>query len=293
VAGRGIDVARARGATNGSAVVVRRRSFQEALLESGIYESLRSAGEMGALGLKSVAVAVRPPYSWVPDAIVETSKAFRRCIVPLAISVATFIVALAILIFGILLHELGATDREAGGMWIAFTREVCVWVTGMIFAGVAGSAITADLGARRIREELDALAVLGVDKVRALVVPRVVATTIAAPVLGILATTIVTGVNYAIAPGHLHLPGAVWRDSLVGDIIPLDLYAVLIKYTIIGFFVGVVSCHKGLSSKAGAEGVGRAVNQTVVITFFGVWLINTLFNLAYLTLFPQTAILRG
>jgi phospholipid/cholesterol/gamma-HCH transport system permease protein len=248
---------------------------------------------MGGLAVKIIGVAVRRPYSWVPDAIVETSKVLRRCLIPLALSVSTFILALAILVFGNLLHELGATDREAGGMWIAFTREVCVWITGMVFAGVAGSAITADLGARKVREELDALAVLGVDKVKSLVVPRVIATTIAAPVLGILATTIVTGVNYAIAPGHLHLSPAVWRDSLVGDIIPLDLYAVLIKYTMIGCFVGVVSCHKGLSSKAGAEGVGRAVNQTVVITFFGVWLINTLFNLAYLTVFPQTAILRG
>jgi phospholipid/cholesterol/gamma-HCH transport system permease protein len=257
------------------------------------YTAVRSASEIGTLMAKTAGVAVRGPYSWLPDAIVETSKVFRRCLIPLALSVTTFVVALAILVFGNLLHELGATDREAGGMWIAFTREVCVWITGMVFAGVAGSAITADLAARKVREELDALAVLGVDKVRSLVLPRVCATTIAAPTLGILATTIVTGVNYAIAPGHLHISAAVWRDSLVGDIIPLDLYAVLVKYTIIGFFVGVISCHKGLSTTAGAEGVGRSVNQTVVITFFGVWLINTLFNLAYLTVFPQTAILRG
>jgi phospholipid/cholesterol/gamma-HCH transport system permease protein len=248
---------------------------------------------MGVLAVRSVGAWFHPPYSWFPDAVVEASKALRRCIIPLALSVSVFIIALSVLVFGNLLHELGATDREAGGMWIAFTREVCVWVTGMVFAGVAGSAITADLGARKIREELDALAVLGVDKVRALVVPRVLATTVACPVLGIMATTIVVGVNYAVAPSHLHLAPSVWRNSLVGDIIPLDLYAVLIKYTIIGFFVGVVSCAKGLSSKPGAEGVGRAVNQTVVITFFGVWLINTLFNLAYLTVFPQTAILRG
>ncbi|HEX4110780.1 MAG TPA: ABC transporter permease [Solirubrobacteraceae bacterium] len=265
----------------------------ELLLASGTFASLRSAGEMGALAVRSVTVMVRPPYSWFREGVVETSKACRRCLIPLAISVSVFIVALSILVFGNLLHELGATDRQAGGMWIAFTREVCVWVTGMVFAGVAGSAITADLGARKIREELDALAVLGVDRFRTLVVPRVFATTIAAPVLGMLATTIVTGVNYAIAPGHLGLPPSVWRDSLIGDIIPLDLYSALIKYTIIGFFVGVVATHKGLTSQPGAEGVGRAVNQTVVITFFGVWLINTLFNLAYLTAFPQTAILRG
>jgi phospholipid/cholesterol/gamma-HCH transport system permease protein len=283
----------ARSDRNGARAAASGRTLEEVLLGSRAYDSLRSAGEMGVIAVQSVAAWFRPPYRWLPEAMIEASKAFRRCIIPLALSVSVFIIALSVLVFGNLLHELGATDREAGGMWIAFTREVCVWVTGMVFAGVAGSAIAADLGARKIRDELDALAVLGVDKVRALVVPRVFATTVACPVLGIMATTIVVGVNYAAAPGHLHLAPAVWRNSLIGDILPLDLYAVLIKYTIIGFFVGVVACHKGLSSKAGAEGVGRAVNQTVVITFFGVWLINTLFNLAYLTVFPQTAILRG
>jgi phospholipid/cholesterol/gamma-HCH transport system permease protein len=281
----------ARPAPGGSLVAT--REVRESVLGSGLYRSIQSAGEMGALVVRSARAAVRGPYSWVPDAIVETSKACRRCLIPLALSVTTFIIALAILVFGNLLHELGATDREAGGMWIAFTREVCVWITGMVFAGVVGSAITADLGARKVREELDALSVLGVDRIKSLVLPRIFATTVAAPTLGILATTIVTAVNYAVAPGHLHLSPAVWRDSLVGDILPLDIYAVLIKYTIIGFFVGVVSCHKGLSCQLGAEGVGRAVNQTVVITFFGIWLINTLFNLAFLTVFPQTAILRG
>jgi phospholipid/cholesterol/gamma-HCH transport system permease protein len=54
-----------------------------------------------------------------------------------------------------------------------------------------------------------------------------------------------------------------------------------------------VACYKGISSGSGAEGVGRAVNQTVVITFFGIWLFNTLFNFAYFTLLPDAASLRG
>src|SRR5690349_9126884 len=132
-----------------------------AMVSTRAFEAFGSAGDMGALAARTVRAAVKPPYTWIPDAIVEASRAFRRCIVPLALSISVFMVALSILVFGNLLHMLGATGREAGGMWIAFTREVCAWVTCMIFAGVAGSAVTADLGARKIREELDALAVLG------------------------------------------------------------------------------------------------------------------------------------
>jgi phospholipid/cholesterol/gamma-HCH transport system permease protein len=270
-----------------------RRSSRDVVLGSRSWEMFQSAGDMGALGVKTLRLAVRRPYSWVPDAIVEASQAFRRCLIPLSLSIAVFMIALSVIVFGNLLHMLGATDREGGGMWIAFSREVCVWISTMIFAGVAGSAVTADLGARKIREELDALSVLGVDKIRSLVVPRVLAMTVAAPVLGMLALTVSQGVNYAVAPSHIGFPPSVFHDSVVSNILPLDLYASVVKYTIIGFFVGVVSCHKGLSSKGGAEGVGLAVNQTVVISFFGIWLINSLFNLAYLTMFPATAILRG
>jgi phospholipid/cholesterol/gamma-HCH transport system permease protein len=275
------------------AVRVAAPSVGDAIAGTRFYEVVKSAGDMGALAVSSVRLAVRPPYSWVPDAIVEASLAFRRCIVPLALSVSVFMVALSILVFGNLLHMLGATDREAGGMWIAFTREVCAWITCMIFAGVAGSAVTSDLASRKIREELDALAVLGIDRVRTLVVPRVVAMTLAAPVLGMLAVAIAQGVNYAIAPGHLGIAPAVHRDSLISNIIPLDLYASILKYLAIGFFVGIVSCQKGLGSSGGSEGVGRAVNQTVIITFVGVWLFNSLYNLGYQTLFPETAVLRG
>jgi phospholipid/cholesterol/gamma-HCH transport system permease protein len=268
-------------------------SIADIFTRGRLFEAVQAAGDMGALAVAAVRVAVAPPYTWVPAAIAESSKAFRRCVVPLALSIAVFMLALSIIVFGNLLHMLGATDREAGGMWIAFTREVCAWITSMIFAGVVGSAVTSDLGARKIREELDALAVLGVDRVRTLVVPRVAALTLAAPVLGMFAIAIAQAVNYGLAPGHLGVAPAVHRDSLISNILPLDLYASLIKYVIIGFFVGVVSCQKGLSCKGGSEGVGRAVNQTVIITFFAVWLFNSLYNLGYQTLFPETAILRG
>ena len=67
----------------------------------------------------------------------------------------------------------------------------------------------------------------------------------------------------------------------------------MIKHTILGFFVGIVACQKGLSARGGAEGVGRVVTQTVVITFFGIWLINSLFNTGYLTIVPDAIGIRG
>jgi phospholipid/cholesterol/gamma-HCH transport system permease protein len=67
----------------------------------------------------------------------------------------------------------------------------------------------------------------------------------------------------------------------------------VIKTACAGFLVGVVSCYKGINSSGGAEGVGRAVNEAVLISFFGVWIINILFNTTFLSLFPSVSSLRG
>ena len=284
----------AGGETPGAGVRVTPPTLREVLTGGRAYEALESAGGMGSLAWKTVRLAARPPFTWVRSATVEASTGIRRSMIPLAISHGVYLIGFGIILFGLILTNIGAVDREAGAMYLIWAREIATWITAMIFAGIVGSAVTADLGARRIREELDALSVLGVDQVRALVVPRVMATTLIAPVLAMISLLMVIGINFAIAPHHLVYSHGVFWDNVHQTIFPPDLIGpMLIKNTCIGFFVGVVACHKGLTCKLGAEGVGRAVNQTVVITFFGIWMFNSFFNLAYLSLFPQAAVIHG
>jgi phospholipid/cholesterol/gamma-HCH transport system permease protein len=72
-----------------------------------------------------------------------------------------------------------------------------------------------------------------------------------------------------------------------------DLISAILKAIVIGFFIGIVACQKGLSARGGAEGVGRAVSQAVVVTFLGMWVINTVWNQAFFTLFPDALGLAG
>jgi phospholipid/cholesterol/gamma-HCH transport system permease protein len=284
----------AGGEAPGTRVRVEAPSLSEVLRGTRLWEALESAGGMGALAARTVRIAARPPFGWVRSATVEASIGIRRALIPLAISHAAYLIGFGIILFGLILTNLGVVEREAGAMFTIWAREIATWITAMIFAGIVGSAVTADLGARRIREELDALAVLGVDQVRSLVVPRVMATTLIAPVLALISLLMVVVINYVVAPAHLVYTHGVFQDNLAQSIFPADLIApMVIKNTVIGFFVGVVACHKGLTCKLGAEGVGRAVNQTVVITFFGIWMFNSFFNLAYLSLFPNAAVFHG
>jgi phospholipid/cholesterol/gamma-HCH transport system permease protein len=266
---------------------------KEAFVESGVFQSLRSAGEIGALGVSAVTTAVRPPYSWVPDAILETNRLVKRCIFPLGVSMVAWVVGYAFILLTNLVKLLGAQDRMPGGLVLGFTREPIVWVTGMIFAGAAGAAITADIAAQKNREELDALAVLGVDRIRRIVVPRVVGAAISCTVLGLFAIAVTIVTVYLLGPLYIDASPRLVFDGMVQSMVSTDQIAALMKFVLFGIFVGVVSCAKGLSAKGGTEGVGRAVNQNIVLVFAGIWVINSVFNLAYLTIFPQLADFKG
>jgi phospholipid/cholesterol/gamma-HCH transport system permease protein len=257
-------------------------------------ERAQTAGAMGRLAVTVARQTFVPPYPWWRDAAVEFSLAMRRCIVPLVVSMITFAIGIAVLFVGQIVATLGTSDRLAGALVIGFTREPAVWVTSMVFAGVAGSAMTADIGARRIRDELDALAVLGVDTVRTLVVPRVVGMALVAPVLGFACLATALTVDYLLIP--IFYPSVSYAgetEAMKSFLYGIDILVFCIKLPLVGAYVGLVACYKGLSTKGGAEGVGRAVNQAVVIMFLGLWLLNTILNSAYLAAFPSAQGLRG
>jgi phospholipid/cholesterol/gamma-HCH transport system permease protein len=260
------------------------------------YEKLQRAGEMGSLALRVLRTMVTPPYWWIPECISEMSIALRRCFIPALFAMTAFGVGLACDFFGGIVQTLGIADRLGGGIGIGFAREPAVWVSIMILAGVAGSAMTADLGARKIREELEALKVLGVEEMRGLIIPRVVALTLVGPILGLITLLVAWGSTFVAVPIAFHdaiVTPAAFIETFKAFVSPLDMVNFVVKTALAGFLVGVVSCYKGIKSSGGAEGVGRAVNEAVLICFFGVWMINILFNTMFLSLFPSVTILRG
>src|SRR5947199_5610542 len=124
---------------------------------------------------KFVMLSVRPQYPYGGEFVKQFLFALRLCWFPLLISTIAFGYGAPGLQAGNFLTLFGAIDRLGGFFVLASIREFAPFVTAIILAGVGGTAITADLGARKIREELDALQVLGVDPIKNLVVPRFLA----------------------------------------------------------------------------------------------------------------------
>jgi phospholipid/cholesterol/gamma-HCH transport system permease protein len=166
-------------------------------------------------------------------------------------------------------------------------REAGPIVTALIIAGAGGSAICADLGSRKIREELDAMQVLGIDPVHRLVVPRVLASMLVAVLLnGLVSVVGVTGgyaFNVVLQGGT---PGAYLASFQALGQLP-DLLVGEVKALLFGAAAALVASHQGMTAKGGPKGVGDAVNRSVVITFMLLFALNFVVTAVYFQVVPQ------
>ena len=147
-------------------------------------------------------------------------------------------------------------------------------------------AVAADLGARTIREEIDAMEVLGINPIQRLVVPRVLAMILVAILLnGLVAVIGIAGGYFFNVVVQGGTPGAYLASF--GSLAQLpDLYISTVKAAIFGVIAGVVAAYKGLNPKGGPKGVGDAVNQSVVITFLLLFFANLILTAVYLQVVP-------
>jgi phospholipid/cholesterol/gamma-HCH transport system permease protein len=241
---------------------------------------------------QTIVAAVTPPYSWFGEFIEQSWLVFKRSFIPLMFCTAVFSWGAPGITGGSIIATLATTDRLGAFAIMASVRELATWINGMVIAGVAGTAICSDLGARKIREELDALAVLGTDLVKTLIVPRFLA-------LGIM-TVVFNYWNTAISlVAQMVANMTVWGETAAGYVSTFSSNFTIaevvfngLKVLSFGFIIAIVCCYKGMNAKGGSAGVGRAVNQAVVLSFCAIYIYNYLINSLLLGAFPETAVLR-
>lgn len=258
---------------------------------SGIRRMIVDVGQAGQLLGQLVRTAVTDPRGYWSATREEMFQMLRFCWLPVALSVGGFSFLIANYAYS-LLGLLGAGSRLGTYFVFASLREISPFATGMAVAGVMGTAMTADLGARRIREELDALTVLGIDAIRTLVLPRVIAITVMMVAFNVIGSALSMGAALVSGTVLGNTSSGAFLGNLFGSLTVPEIVGNLVKTLLIGVFIGVVSAHKGLNAKGGAEGVGRAVNEAVVLSFAAVWIFNFVVNATMLGLNPEMLISR-
>jgi phospholipid/cholesterol/gamma-HCH transport system permease protein len=248
-------------------------------------------GNMMILSGKTLVATVKPPLPYGGEFVSQFLFALQLTWFPMMVSTIAFGFGAPGLQAANFLTLFGALDRLGGFFVLASIREFAPFVTGVVVAGVAGTAITADLGARKIREELDALQVLGVDPIKNLVVPRFLSLMLITGLLDIYA--LLFGIAGGIFAELLYgAPLGGFFATLFTNASVTDLWGSVLKTTMFGAIIAIVCCYKGMNASGGAEGVGRAVNEAVVISFMGFFAFNYVFTQTLLATHPEISVIR-
>ena len=192
-------------------------------------------------------------------------------VTPVVLLVGMFIGMIVSLQTGLELQNFGQQDQIGTIVALSMCREMGPFITATIMAATVGSAIAAELGTMAVSEELTALEVMSIDRLRYLIVPRVIGLAVMTPLLTILCNVIgVVGGGF-IAESQLNVGLSLYYDSAIDALhganffldLPKDVYSGLIKAFLFGIIVAIISCAAGLKATSGAMGVGAATRKAV------------------------------
>jgi phospholipid/cholesterol/gamma-HCH transport system permease protein len=176
------------------------------------------------------------------------------------------------------LGEFGAESQVIVATAKSITREFGALITGIVVAGRSGSSFAARLGSMTVSQEIDALAVIGIEPVRYLVAPALVAMLVMMPVLTILSdlVAIIGAGLYAAGPLDMTLP--TYLASTLQQLEPRDLWEGLSKSVVFALLITLIGVSTGFSVSGGAEGVGRATTRAVVLSISAIVVADMLFS---------------
>ncbi|HMS72644.1 MAG TPA: ABC transporter permease [Baekduia sp.] len=221
-------------------------------------------GGMTALALRSAAELVSPGGSWLRQMAIQAAGIFQRVVLTLILVDLAFGFSATGISVGGVLSSIGAIDRAAATVPVAFLRELGVLVTAAVAAGAIGTMITAEL----------------------------VALMLGMPVLTVIGFVVGCFGAYLGIVGFYDASHESFISQFLSNTSWLDLWSSQLKAVIYGLIIGVIASYKGLSVKGGPEGVGRAVNECVVACIVGCAAIGVLYSAIFLAINPDIAVQR-
>ncbi len=259
------------------------------LLVDHVRRGVETGGKLVVLGVESVVAAatdiVGRRFSW-SEFMLQAWFMTRVSLLPTILVAIPFGVIISVQI-GAVASQIGATSFMGAVNGIGILRQAAPLVTSLMIAGAVGSAICSDLGARTVREEIDALKVMGISPVQRLVAPRVLAALVVALLLTVIVSMTAMITAYVINVGGGKVSAGAYQDSFVAFSQPTDFVLAEFKALVFGFIATVVAAHKGLNASGGPKGVADAVNQAVVLSVILLAMANVVITQAYVMLVPQ------
>jgi phospholipid/cholesterol/gamma-HCH transport system permease protein len=237
-----------------------------------VIDSIAGIGRFGTFSL-GVATRIVTPYWELDETARHVWELASRCVLPVIAVVFPFGMVMALQ--GLSIFDLFGAQRLLSSLVsVAVFRELSPVLASTLVAAQGGSSFAAELGAMRIKEELDATEIMAIDSMRTHVVPRVLAAVIAAPALNLVGCLAGILGGYFTAVWLKGQSSAAYWDNLWDLTHPGDILGGSFKAVVFGALIGLIACYQGFNATGGAAGVGRAVNDTVVYSITTFIIVN-------------------
>ena len=174
----------------------------------------------------------------------------------------------------------GAETMVGVAVALSMTRELGPVLTSFMVTGRAGSAMAAEIGTMRVTEQIDALSAMAVNPIKYLIVPRVWASIFVVPMLTVISDFVGIVGGYFIGVIILRINAGAYVANMEKYVELNDIYHGIIKAAVFGLILSVVGCYKGYTTTGGAEGVGKATTQSVVLSAIIILMANYLLTAA-------------
>lgn len=220
-------------------------------------------GRLGALAKNGFLALIRPPYA-LPTWVREMEQIGVRSLGVAGIT-AIFTGMVLALQTAYSLPGLGVKYYIGTVVSKSVVRELGPVLTALIVGGRIGAGMTAELGTMKVTEQIDAMRSMAADPVKKLVAPKLAATLVMLPALTVLGNILGIFGGLVIAVFQLDLTAGFYINDVLGSLTLDDIGSGIGKSFVFAYFIAIIGCHNGLTARGGADGVGRATTNTVVM----------------------------
>ncbi len=242
------------------------------MIRSSAINFLELLGGIVSFGRRGIAtMLLTSPY---PAEILRQWYRITIGSLPVVLLVAIFIGANMVVQGSEVLKMLGAESMVGMLVSFALVREMGPTLAGAMVAVKAGSEIASELAAMRIRNQIDAIEVMGVDPIRWLVVPRLIGSLLAMPILTLVVLYAAVASGWVVGVVQYDLNGALFMSQVLGFITPYDLGTAMLKAGAFGLTLAIIQCYCGFAAEHGPQGVGLATNRAIVASVAAISWVN-------------------
>jgi len=251
-------------------------------MKSSALGFVKEVGKVSNFIIDTIVWGFRPPFFFA-----EVIKSMRnisfQCLLPVIAVVGP--TGMVICLQGLIVMKLFGAEKLLSSLLAeSIVRELSPMLASIMVAAQAGSSVAGEIGTMRVKEEIDAMEVMSVNPFQYIIIPRLIALALVCPLLNVIASSCGMMGGYLVSVVLKGINHGVFVENLFEYLKLSHIMGGVLKSSIFGLVVGIVSCYRGYNVTGGALGVGKAANNTVVhsillIVMINYFLTNLLFNL--------------